>query len=92
MNNCVTHEGKVNGYFRYLKDDNGNINDANVVMVVVNFSEENDEVNLCRFKEILSVCELWNDVIDNKVRLLNSMNSINIKANGIIILESNKND
>lgn len=88
----VPLDGKVYVYFRYLKDDNGNINDANVVMVVVNFSEENDEVNLCRFKEILSVCELWNDVIDNKVRLLNSMNSINIKANGIIILESNKND
>ena len=92
MMHFVPLDGKVYVYFRYLKDDNGNINDANVVMVVVNFSEENDEVNLCRFKEILSVCELWNDVIDNKVRLLNSMNSINIKANGIIILESNKND
>ena len=92
MMHFVPLDGKVYVYFRYLKDDNGNIDDANVVMVVVNFSEENDEVNLCRFKEILSVCELWNDVIDNKVRLLNSMNSINIKANGIIILESNKND
>lgn len=92
MMHFVPLDGKVYVYFRYLKDDNGNINDANVVMVVVNFSEENDDVNLCRFKEILSVCELWNDVIDNKVRLLNSMNSINIKANGIIILESNKND
>lgn len=88
----VPLDGNVYVFFRYLKDDNGNIDNANVVMVVVNFSEENDEVNLCRFKEILSVCELWNDVIDTKVMLLNSMNSINIKANGIIILESNKND
>lgn len=92
MMHFVPLDGNVYVFFRYLKDDNGNIDNANVVMVVVNFSEENDEVNLCRFKEILSVCELWNDVIDNKVRLLNSMNSINIKANGIIILESNKND
>lgn len=92
MMHFVPLDGKVYVYFRYLKDDNGNIDDSNVVMVVVNFSEENEEVNLCRFKEILSVDELWNDVIDNKVMLLNSMNSITIKANGIIILNSNKND
>ena len=92
MMHFVPLDGKVYVYFRYLRDNNGNVDDSNVVMIVVNFSEENKEVDLCRFKEMLSVCELWHDVIDNKVRLLNSMNSINIKANGIIILESNKND
>lgn len=92
MMHFVPLDGKVYVYFRYLKDDNGNIDDSNVVMVVVNFSEKNEEVNLCRFEEILSVCELWNDVVDNKVMLLNSMNSIAIKANGIIVLETNKND
>lgn len=92
MMHFVPLDGKVYVYFRYLRDNNGNIDDSNVVMIVVNFSEENEEVNLCRFKEMLSVCELWHDVIDNKVMLLNSMNSITIKANGIIILESNKND
>lgn len=75
-----------------VTDNNGNVNYSNAVMIVVNFSEENKEVDLCRFKEMLSVCELWHDVIDNKVMLLNSMNSITIKANGIIILNSNKND
>ena len=92
MMHFVPLDGKVYVYFRYLRDNNGNVDDSNVVMIVVNFSEENEEVDLCRFKEMLSVCELWHDVIDNKVMLLNSMNSINIKANGIIILESNKND
>lgn len=92
MMHFVPFDGKVYVYFRYLRDNNGNVDDSNVVMIVVNFSEENKEVDLCRFKEMLSVCELWHDVIDNKVMLLNSMNSINIKANGIIILESNKND
>ena len=92
MMHFVPLDGKVYVYFRYLRDNNGNVDDSNVVMIVVNFSEENKEVDLCRFKEMLSVCELWHDVIDNKVMLLNSMNSINIKANGIIILESNKND
>ena len=92
MMHFVPLDGNVYVYFRYLRDNNGNVDDSNVVMIVVNFSEVNIEVDLCRFKEMLSVCELWHDVIDNKVRLLNSMNSINIKANGIIILESNKND
>ena len=92
MMHFVPLDGKVYVYFRYLRDNNGNVDDSNVVMIVVNFSEANKEVDLCRFKEMLSVCELWHDVIDNKVMLLNSMNSINIKANGIIILESNKND
>lgn len=92
MMHFVPLDGKVYVYFRYLRDNNGNVDDSNVVMIVVNFSEENEEVNLCRFKEMLSVCELWHDVIDNKVMLLNSMNSITIKANGIIILNSNKND
>ena len=92
MMHFVPLDGKVYVYFRYLRDNNGNVDDSNVVMIVVNFSEVNIEVDLCRFKEMLSVCELWHDVIDNKVMLLNSMNSINIKANGIIILESNKND
>lgn len=92
MMHFVPLDGKVYVYFRYLRDNKGNVDDSNVVMIVVNFSEENEEVNLCRFKEMLSVCELWHDVIDNKVMLLNSMNSITIKANGIIILNSNKND
>lgn len=92
MMHFVPLDGKVYVYFRYLRDNNENVDDSNVVMIVVNFSEENEEVNLCRFKEMLSVCELWHDVIDNKVMLLNSMNSITIKANGIIILNSNKND
>lgn len=92
MMHFVPLDGKVYVYFRYLKDDNGNIDDSNVVMIVVNFSEENKEVDLCRFKEMLSVCELWHDVICDKEVLLNSVNSITIKANGIIILESNKND
>lgn len=92
MMHFVPLDGKVYVYFRYLKDDNGNIDDSNVVMIVVNFSEENNEVDLCRFKEMLPVCELWHDVICDKEVLLNSMNSITIKANGIIILESNKND
>lgn len=92
MMHFVPLDGKVYVYFRYLRDNNGNVDDSNVVMIVVNFSEENKEVDLCRFKEMLSVCELWHDVIDNKVMLLNSMNSITIKAIGIIILNSNKND
>lgn len=92
MMHFVPLDGNVYVYFRYLRDNNGNVDDSNVVMVVVNFSEENEEVDLYRFKEMLSVCELWHDVICDKEVLLNSMNSITIKANGIIILNSNKND
>lgn len=92
MMHFVPLDGKVYVYFRYFRDNNGNVDDSNVVMIVVNFSEENKEVDLCRFKEMLSVCELWHDVICDKEVLLNSMNSITIKAYGIIILESNKND
>lgn len=92
MMHFVPLDGKVYVYFRYLRDNNGNVDDSNVVMIVVNFSEVNIEVDLCRFKEMLSVCELWHDVICDKQVLLNSMNSITIKANGIIILNSNKND
>ena len=92
MMHFVPLDGNVYVYFRYLRDNNGNVDDSNVVMIVVNFSEENEEVDLCRFKEMLSVCELWHDVICDKKVLLNSMNSITIKANGIIILNSNKND
>ena len=92
MMHFVPLDGNVYVYFRYLRDNNGNVDDSNVVMIVVNFSEENEEVDLCRFKEMLSVCELWHDVICDKEVLLNSMNSITIKANGIIILNSNKND
>ena len=88
----VPLDGKVYVYFRYIKDDKGNVDKDKVVMVVINFSGEEMKLPLSRFKEILSVCELWNDVIEDKEILLNYMNSITIKANGIIILDSNKND
>lgn len=91
MMHFVPIDGKVYVYFRYLKDCSGNFEDSNVVMVVINFSEENKEVNLSCFKEMLSGYELWNDVIGKEEILLNTMMSISIKANGIIILESNKN-
>lgn len=92
MRHFVPIDGKVYVYFRYMKDDNGNIDGSKVVMVVINFSEEKVEFNLSRFAEILSVCKAWNDVIENKRVLLESMTSIEIKADGIMILESNKND
>lgn len=91
MMHFVPLDSKVYVYFRYLKDCSGNFEDSNVVMVVINFSEENKEVNLSCFKEMLSGYELWNDVIGKEEILLNTMMSISIKANGIIILESNKN-
>lgn len=94
MVHFVPLDGKIYVYFRYLRDNNENVDDSNVVMVVVNFSEENKEVDLCRFKEMLpiSICDLWHDVICDKEVSLNSMTSIMIKFNGIIILERNKND
>ena len=92
MMHFVPLDGKVYVYFRYIKDDKGNVDKDKVVMVVINFSGEEMKLPLSRFKEILSVCELWNDVIEDKEILLNYMNSITIKANGIIILDSNKND
>ena len=94
MVHFVPLDGKIYVYFRYLRDNNENVDDSNVVMVVVNFSEENKEVDLCRFKEMLpiSICDLWHDVICDKEVSLNSMTSIMIKSNGIIILERNKND
>lgn len=92
MMHFVPLDGKVYVYFRYIKDDKGNVDKDKVVMVVINFSGEEMKLPLSRFKEILSVCELWNDVIEDKEILLNYMNSITIKANGIIILDSSKND
>lgn len=91
MMHFVPLDGKVYVYFRYLRDNNGNVDDLNVVMIVVNFSEENKEVDLCRFKEILSVCELWHDVIEDKEVVLNYLTSVFIEKNKIMILESGKN-
>lgn len=88
MMHFVPVDGKIYVYFRYHKDYNEKIERSNIVMVVINFSEERKELDLSRFKEMLSVCDLWNDVIDNKKFLLNSATSMTIKANDIIILES----
>lgn len=88
MMHFVPIDGKVYVYFRYLKDDKGEIEKSKVVMVVVNFSEEETKLQLSRFNEILSVCEKWKDVVDNKEVSLNPMTSITIKANGIMILET----
>lgn len=88
MMHFVPIDGKVYVYFRYLKDDKGNIGKSKVVMVVANFFEEETELQLSRFKEILSVYEKWKDVVDDREISLNPMTSITIKANGIMILET----
>lgn len=88
MMHFVPIDGKVYVYFRYLKDDKGNIGKSKVVMVVANFFEEETELQLSRFKEILSVYEKWKDVVDDREVSLNPMTSITIKANGIMILET----
>lgn len=88
MMHFVPIDGKVYAYFRYVKDDNGNIDGSKVVMVIINFSKEGLELKMSRFAEILSVCESWNDVIENKMGLLNAKTSMEINANGIIILET----
>lgn len=88
MMHFVPIDGKVYVYFRYLKDDKGNIGKPKVVMVVANFFEEETELQLSRFKEILSVYEKWKDVVDDREVSLNPMTSITIKANGIMILET----
>lgn len=88
MMHFVPIDGKVYVYFRYVKDDNGNIDGSKVVMVIINFSKEGLELKMSRFAEILSVCESWNDVIENKMGLLNAKTSMEINANGIIILET----
>lgn len=88
MMHFVPIDGKVYVYFRYLKDDKGNIGKSKVVMVVANFFEEKTELQLSRFKEILSVYEKWKDVVDDREISLNPMTSITIKANGIMILET----
>lgn len=90
MMHFVPLDGKVYVYFRYLQNYNENIGKSNVVMVVINFSEEIKELDLSCFKEILSSYELWYDIIDNREVLLNSVTSMKIKANGIIILENKK--
>lgn len=88
MMHFVPIDGKVYVYFRYLKDNKGNIGKSKVVMVVANFSEEETKLKLSRFKEILSVYEKWKDVVDDREVSLNPMTSITIKANGIMILET----
>lgn len=88
----VPLDGKVYVYFRYLKDDNGNIKKSKMIMVAINFSNEEAELHLSRFKEIIPACEKWKYVVENKEVSLNSNTSITIKAKGIMVLESNKND
>lgn len=88
----VPLDGKVYVYFRYLKDDNGNIKKSKMIMVAINFSNEEAELHLSRFKEIIPACEKWKNVVENKEVSLNSNTSITIKAKGIMVLESNKND
>lgn len=92
MMHFVPIDGRVYVYFRYMKDENGNIDGSNVVMVVINFSNEEIELKMSRFTEILPICESWNDVIGDKKVSLNVMDTIWIKGYGITILESNKDD
>lgn len=92
MMHFVPLDGKVYVYFRYLKDDNGNIKKSKMVMVAINFSNEEAELHLSRFKEFIPACEKWKDVVENKKISLNANASITIKAKGIMVLESNKND
>lgn len=92
MMHFVPLDGKVYVYFRYLKNENGNIEKSKMVMVVINFSSEEAELHLSRFKEVLSVGELWKDIIDGKEVSLMPMTSIKIKKNNMMILEYNKND
>lgn len=87
MMHFVPLDGKVYVYFRYLKDNNGNIKKSKMVMVAINFSNEEIELHLSRFKEIIPACEKWKDVVENKNVSLNANASIAIKANDIIILE-----
>lgn len=88
MMHFVPLDGKVYVYFRYLKDNNGNIKKSKMVMVAINFSNEEIELHLSRFKEIIPACEKWKDVVENKNVSLNANASIAIKANDIIILET----
>lgn len=88
MMHFVPLDGKVYVYFRYLKDYNGNIKKSKMVMVAINFSNEEIELHLSRFKEIIPACEKWKDVVENKNVSLNANASIAIKANDIIILET----
>ena len=92
MMHFVPLDGKVYVYFRYLKDDNGNIKKSKMVMVAINFSNEEAELHLSRFKEFIPACEKWKDVVENKKISLNANASITIKAKGIMVLDSNKND
>lgn len=92
MMHFVPLDSKVYVYFRYLKNENGNIEKSKMVMVAINFSSEEAELHLSRFKEVLSVGELWKDIIDGKEVSLMPMTSIKIKKNNIMILECNKND
>lgn len=91
MMHFVPLDGKVYVYFRYLKNENGNIEKSKMVMVAINISSEEAELHLSRFKEVLSVGELWKDIIDGKEVSLMPMTSIKIKKNNVMILEYNKN-
>lgn len=70
-------ENNVYTYFRY--------NDSESVMVLLNNSDEKQEVNVARFKENTQNYSTGKDVITGQI--INLKNNINIEAKSALILE-----
>lgn len=87
MLHFVPLDDNVYVYFRYLKDKKCNVDlTVPIVMVMVNFSEKKEIVDMARFKDILVGRVTAIDVVEAKDYSPNLLSSIEIDAHGIIIL------
>lgn len=90
MIHFVPFDNNVYVYFRFLRNEKGGI--ASVVMVILNFSDKQEDIDMSRFDEMLSGCKIVRDVIGNYDCSQDLGDLMAIGAHDIMILELNRYD
>lgn len=93
MLHFVPLDNNVYVYFRFLQSGDGGIDKSKpVVMVMLNFSDKEEEIALPRFEEIISGYKIVRSIIGNHDCSKKCIDLITIGAHDIMILELNKYD
>lgn len=93
MLHFVPLDNNVYVYFRFLQSGDGGIDKSEpVVMVMLNFSDKEEEIALPRFEEIISGYKIVRSIIGNHDCSEKCIDLITIGAHDIMILELNKYD
>lgn len=96
-NKCITEgemlhfvplDDNVYVYFRFLGNKEGEIDKSEpIIMVVLNFSDKKEKIDLSRFEEILSERKMAYDIIGNNNYLWDTVASMSVNAHNTMILE-----